>query len=159
MSYRPPCCAHPPLLYLYTARIDSQLGMYLPVPPFPLRWNEIAREPQTTVHTSDTSNDPPAGTTTNVSLFSVVSELCAVSLPPSRFPRLGRIKRPRHDVAQYIVRQIVFKTPYRDRIRNCSACRVSESLHQGQCVSVHPPFSIFCSDSAVTRCFFLRSLE
>lgn len=79
---------------------------------------------------SEMSNDPPAGMTAKVSLFSVVSELCAVSLPPPGFSRLGRIKRPRHDVAEYLVRQVVFKTPYRDRIRNCSACRVSESLHQ-----------------------------
>ena len=157
MSYRPPCCTHPPLLYLYTARIDSQLGMYLPVSPFPLRRNKIAREPQTTVHRSDTSGDPPAGTTTKVNLFSVVSELCAISLPPTGFPRLGRIKRPRHNVAKYLVRQVVFKTPYRDRICNCSA--LANPFTQCQGVSMHPPFSIFCSDSAVTRCFFLKSLE
>jgi len=87
--------------------------------------------PDRSVHISDMSHDPPAGMTAKVDLFSVVSELCTVSLPPSRFPRLCCIKRPQHDIAEYIVRQVVFKTPYRDRIRNCSASRVSVSLHQG----------------------------
>jgi len=108
------------------------------------------------------SDDPPAEVTAKVSLLSVVPELWAVPLPPSGFPSMARIEHPepRHDVVQYIVRQIVFITPYRDRVRNCSVCRVSEphSL-SGQGVSVHLPFSIFCSDSAVTRCFFLNSLE
>ena len=93
------------------------------------------------------------------SLLSVVTELSTVSLSSSGFLRLARIKCPRHDVVQYVVRQIVFVTPYRNRVRNCSACRVSEPFCSDQALSMNPPSSILRSDSTVTRCFFANSLE
>ena len=51
-------------------------------------------------------------------------------MPSLGLPEPVCVERPRHDVIQYVVRQIVFVTPYCDRVRNCSAARVSVPLHQ-----------------------------
>lgn len=92
-------------------------------------------------------------------LLLVVPELGVVSPPPLGLPGLARNKRPGHDIVQYIVRQIVFITPYRDRVRNCSANRVNGSLRQIKVGRCNSPSSILCSDSTVTRCFFASSLD
>jgi len=63
------------------------------------------------------SNDPSVG----LCYSSTVPEPCVVPGPT-------RVKRPQHNVVQYVVRQIIFVTTDRDRVRNCSAYHVSETL-------------------------------